>query len=98
MKKRACEWPICPDSFERRRRKTNERALVNRDEEHSFFFIIHFPVCLFYIQRMKFRLKLHPSNYSITLEDFDEDLTIEQLKNNIKKRYLSLRKSVTIDE
>jgi hypothetical protein len=41
---------------------------------------------------MKSRIKLHPPTYLITLDDINDDLTIYQLKNKIKKRFLSLRK------
>ena len=41
---------------------------------------------------MKFRVKLRPPSYAITLEDCDDDLTVLQLKTKIKKRLLSLRK------
>ncbi|UJR09741.1 hypothetical protein I4U23_013970 [Adineta vaga] len=42
---------------------------------------------------MKFRLKFQPSTYSITSDDIHDELTLVELKNKIKKRFLSLRKS-----
>ncbi|CAF1359598.1 unnamed protein product [Adineta steineri] len=42
---------------------------------------------------MKFRFKFHTQTYSITSDDINDELTIVELKNKIKKRFLSLRKS-----
>ncbi|CAF3849794.1 unnamed protein product, partial [Rotaria sordida] len=42
---------------------------------------------------MKFRFKFNSQTYSITFDDINDELTIFELKNQIKKRFLSLRKS-----
>jgi hypothetical protein len=42
---------------------------------------------------MKFRIKLNLQTYSITFDDINEQLTLNDLKNKIKKHFSSLRKS-----
>ncbi|CAF0979372.1 unnamed protein product [Rotaria magnacalcarata] len=42
---------------------------------------------------MKFRFKFNCQTYSITFDDINDEITILELKNKIKKRFLSLRKS-----
>jgi len=42
---------------------------------------------------MKFRIKFNTQAYSITFDDINEDLSINDLKTKIKKHFLSLKKS-----
>jgi hypothetical protein len=42
---------------------------------------------------MKFRIKFNTQTYSITFDDINEDLSINDLKTKIKKHFLSLKKS-----
>ncbi len=52
-----------------------------------------FVFVLFFVRRMKFRIKLNLQTYSITFDDINEQLTLNDLKNKIKKHFSSLRKS-----
>jgi hypothetical protein len=87
MKKRSCEF-IALTHLDKK--KAKERYLADKKKKKK---ISSRSSCLFILfNTMKFRLKTNSQNYSITADDINDELTIFELKNKIKKRFLSLRK------
>lgn len=68
-----------------------KRYLADEEEKKSHHVL---PVCLFFFQTMKLRMKSSPVTYVLTDDDFDEESTIVDLKMKMKKRFSSLRKYV----
>jgi len=62
-----------------------ERCLLSENEKLIF-------VLFCFIRRMKFRIKFHTQTYSITFDDINEDLSINDLKTKIEKHFSSLKK------